>query len=144
MSRVYNFSAGPAALPLEVLETIRNDIPDWQHTGMTVMEISHRSKEFIALAERAEANLRELLGIPGDYSVLFTQGGAIGLLLFSHLSAYRLAQVFFGLLNSRLLSISQIHRPLIPDLSLEALLDRDKECKVIEPVRCVSTELLVF
>jgi phosphoserine aminotransferase len=76
MSRVYNFSAGPAALPLEVLETIRNDIPDWQRTGMTVMEISHRSKEFIALAERAEANLRELLGIPGDYSVLFTQGGA--------------------------------------------------------------------
>jgi phosphoserine aminotransferase len=76
MYRVYNFSAGPAALPLEVLETIRNDIPDWQHTGMTVMEISHRSKEFIALAERAEANLRELLGIPGDYSVLFTQGGA--------------------------------------------------------------------
>jgi len=76
MSRVYNFSAGPAALPLEVLETIRNDIPDWQGTGMTVMEVSHRSKEFVALAERAEANLRELLGIPGDYSVLFTQGGA--------------------------------------------------------------------
>ena len=76
MSRVYNFSAGPAALPLEVLETIRNDIPDWQGTGMTVMEVSHRSKEFVALAERAEANLRELLGIPDDYSVLFTQGGA--------------------------------------------------------------------
>jgi len=76
MSRVYNFSAGPAALPLEVLETIRNDIPDWQETGMTVMEVSHRSKEFVALAERAEANLRELLGIPDDYSVLFTQGGA--------------------------------------------------------------------
>jgi phosphoserine aminotransferase len=76
MSRVYNFSAGPAALPLEVLDTIRNDIPDWEQTGMTVMEVSHRSKEFVALAERAEANLRELLGIPDDYSVLFTQGGA--------------------------------------------------------------------
>ena len=76
MSRVYNFSAGPAALPLEVLETIRSDIPDWQGTGMTVMEVSHRSKEFVALAERAETNLRELLGIPEDYSVLFTQGGA--------------------------------------------------------------------
>ena len=76
MSRVYNFSAGPAALPLEVLDTIRNDIPDWQQTGMTVMEVSHRSKEFVALAERAEANLRELLGIPDDYSVLFSQGGA--------------------------------------------------------------------
>ena len=61
MSRVYNFSAGPAALPLEVLESIRNDIPDWQDTGMSVMEVSHRSKDFVAVAERAEANLRELL-----------------------------------------------------------------------------------
>lgn len=76
MSRVYNFSAGPAALPLEVLENIRNDLPDWQGTGMSVMEISHRSPEFIELAERCEANLRELLGISDDYSVLFTQGGA--------------------------------------------------------------------
>jgi phosphoserine aminotransferase len=76
MSRVYNFSAGPAALPLEVLHTIRNDIPDWQDTGMSVMEVSHRSKDFVALAERAEANFRELLGIPDSYSVLFTQGGA--------------------------------------------------------------------
>lgn len=76
MSRVYNFSAGPAALPLEVLERIRNDIPDWQDTGMSVMEVSHRSKDFVALAERAEANFRKLLGIPEDYSVLFTQGGA--------------------------------------------------------------------
>lgn len=76
MSRVFNFSAGPAALPLEVLETIRNDVPDWQGTGMSVMEVSHRSKEFVELAERAEANVRELLGISDDYSVLFPQGGA--------------------------------------------------------------------
>jgi len=76
MSRVYNFSAGPAALPLEVLEIIRTDIPDWQGTGMSVMEISHRSKDFIGLAERCEANLRDLLSIPDDYSVLWTQGGA--------------------------------------------------------------------
>ena len=76
MSRVYNFSAGPAALPLEVLKSIRKDIPDWQGTGMSVMEVSHRSKEFVALAERAEANFRALLSIPDDYSVLFTQGGA--------------------------------------------------------------------
>ncbi len=76
MSRVFNFSAGPAALPLEVLEKIRNDLPDWQGTGMSVMEVSHRGKEFAELAARAEANLRELLAIPGDYSVLFTQGGA--------------------------------------------------------------------
>ncbi len=76
MSRVYNFSAGPAALPLEVLENIRNDIPDWQGTGMSVMEVSHRSAEFVELAARSEANLRELLNIPEDYSVLFPQGGA--------------------------------------------------------------------
>jgi len=76
MSRVFNFSAGPAALPLEVLEQIRRDLPDWQGTGMSVMEVSHRSKEFVALAERAEANVRQLLGIPDNYSVLFPQGGA--------------------------------------------------------------------
>ncbi len=76
MSRVMNFSAGPAALPLEVLETIRNDIPDWQGTGMSVMEVSHRSKEFMEVAARAEANVRKLLEIPDDYSVLFPQGGA--------------------------------------------------------------------
>ena len=76
MSRVYNFSAGPGALPLEVLETIRQDIPDWQGTGMSVMEISHRSKEFIDLAARCETNLRSLLSISDDYAVIWTQGGA--------------------------------------------------------------------
>ncbi|MEE4161590.1 MAG: 3-phosphoserine/phosphohydroxythreonine transaminase [Woeseiaceae bacterium] len=76
MSRVYNFSAGPAALPLEVLDTIRNDLPDWQGTGMSVMEISHRSKEFMEVASRAESTFRELLGISEDYAVLFPQGGA--------------------------------------------------------------------
>ena len=76
MSRVYNFSAGPAALPLEVLETIRNDLPDWLGSGMSVMEVSHRGKDFVALAARAEATLRELLQVPDDYSVLFPQGGA--------------------------------------------------------------------
>lgn len=76
MSRVYNFSAGPAALPLEVLQQIQSDIPNWQGTGMSVMEVSHRGKEFVELAARAEANLRSLLGVPDDYSVLFPQGGA--------------------------------------------------------------------
>jgi phosphoserine aminotransferase len=76
MSRVYNFSAGPAALPLEVLEQIKAELLDWQGTGMSVMEVSHRGKEFVELAARAEANLRELLAIPDDYSVLFAQGGA--------------------------------------------------------------------
>lgn len=76
MSRIYNFSAGPAALPLEVLETIRNDLPDWLGSGMSVMEVSHRGKDFVELAARAEATLRELLNVPDDYSVLFPQGGA--------------------------------------------------------------------
>jgi phosphoserine aminotransferase len=76
MSRIYNFSAGPAALPLEVLEIIRNDLPDWLGSGMSVMEVSHRGKDFVELAARAEATLRELLNVPHDYSVLFPQGGA--------------------------------------------------------------------
>ena len=76
MARVYNFSAGPAALPLAVLEQIRNDLPDWLGLGMSVMEVSHRGKDFVELAARAEKNLRDLLAVPDDYSVLFTQGGA--------------------------------------------------------------------
>ena len=76
MSRVYNFSAGPAALPLQVLEQIRAETLDWQGSGMSVMEISHRSKQFIQLAERAEFNLRNILSIPENYSVIFPQGGA--------------------------------------------------------------------
>jgi phosphoserine aminotransferase len=76
MSRVYNFSAGPAALPLPVLERIRADIPDWNRTGMTVMEVSHRGKDFIETAAKAEQDVRDLLAISDDYSVLFIQGGA--------------------------------------------------------------------
>ncbi|MBT8421720.1 MAG: 3-phosphoserine/phosphohydroxythreonine transaminase [Gammaproteobacteria bacterium] len=76
MTRVYNFSAGPAALPDPVLKRIRDDIPDWQSSGMSVMEVSHRSKPFMAVAEKAEADLRTLLSISDDYSVLFLQGGA--------------------------------------------------------------------
>lgn len=76
MSRVFNFSAGPAVLPDSVLEQIRADIPDWAGTGMSVMEVSHRSKEFVAVAERAEQDLRDLLDVPENYAVLFPQGGA--------------------------------------------------------------------
>ncbi len=73
--RVYNFSAGPAALPLPVLEQARDELLDWQG-GMSVMEVSHRGKAFMAVAERAEADLRDLLAIPAGYRVLFMQGGA--------------------------------------------------------------------
>jgi phosphoserine aminotransferase len=76
MSRVFKFSAGPAAIPDIVLERIRGDIPDWDGTGMSIMEVSHRSKEFVAVAAKAEQDLRDLLQIPDNYSVLFPQGGA--------------------------------------------------------------------
>ncbi len=76
MSRVYNFSAGPAALPAEVLARARDELCDWQGSGMSVMEVSHRGQSFVAAAEKAEADLRGLLGIPEHYRVLFLQGGA--------------------------------------------------------------------
>jgi phosphoserine aminotransferase len=74
--RVFNFNPGPAALPLEVLEKAQAELLDFRSTGMSVMEISHRSKEFEAVIQTAEADLRELLGIPTNYKVMFLQGGA--------------------------------------------------------------------
>ncbi|MBS0577670.1 MAG: 3-phosphoserine/phosphohydroxythreonine transaminase [Proteobacteria bacterium] len=74
--RVYNFAAGPATLPVEVLEQARAELTDWDGSGMSVMEVSHRGKPFIGLAEQAEADLRELLAVPANYRVLFLQGGA--------------------------------------------------------------------
>ncbi len=76
MARVINFSAGPAVLPLEVLQQAQAELTDWQGSGMSVMEVSHRSKAFIRVAEQAEADLRQLLKVPDDYAVLFLQGGA--------------------------------------------------------------------
>jgi phosphoserine aminotransferase len=76
--RVFNFSAGPAVLPLEVLEQARAEMTDWRGTGMSVMEMSHRGKAFVSIAQQAEADLRELLAIPANYKVLFLQGGATG------------------------------------------------------------------
>jgi phosphoserine aminotransferase len=74
--RVFNFAAGPAALPLEVLNQVRDELTDWRRSGMSVMEISHRSKAFLAVAREAEADLRTLLSISAHYKVLFLQGGA--------------------------------------------------------------------
>jgi len=76
--RVFNFAAGPATLPLEVLEQARSELCNWHNSGMSVMEISHRSKAFVAVAQEAETLLRELLGVPSYYKVLFLQGGATG------------------------------------------------------------------
>lgn len=77
MSRAYNFSAGPAALPEEVLRQAAEEMLDWRGSGMSVMEMSHRGKEFVSIAENAELDLRELLGVPDTHKILFMQGGAL-------------------------------------------------------------------
>ena len=74
--RAYNFAAGPSTLPLEVLEEAQKELLDFQGTGMSVTEISHRNKKFMAVVEEAEASLRQLMNVPDDYAVLFVQGGA--------------------------------------------------------------------
>jgi len=76
MARVFNFSAGPAMLPQAVIERAREEMLDWNGSGMSVMEMSHRGKEFMSIAEKAEADLREVMNIPSNYKVLFLQGGA--------------------------------------------------------------------
>lgn len=76
--RVFNFAAGPAALPLEVLQQAQEELLDWRGSGMSVMEVSHRSKAFVAVAQEAQSTLRELLEVPPSYKVLFLQGGATG------------------------------------------------------------------
>ena len=76
MNRVYNFSAGPAVLPEEVLREAAEEMMDYKGSGMSVMEMSHRSKVFATIIEEAEADLRELMQIPDNYKVLFLQGGA--------------------------------------------------------------------
>ena len=76
MSRVFNFSAGPAMLPQAVLEKAQAEMLDWEGTGMSVMEMSHRGKEYMSIAEKAMADLREVMAIPDTHEILFLQGGA--------------------------------------------------------------------
>ena len=76
MARIYNFAAGPAVLPEPVLEQAAREMLEWRGSGVSVMEMSHRGKDFVAIAESAEADLRELLAVPENYKVLFMQGGA--------------------------------------------------------------------
>ena len=73
---IYNFSAGPAVLPHEVLQQASAELLDWHGSGMSVMEMSHRGKEFMGIAAAAESDLRDLLAIPANFKVLFLQGGA--------------------------------------------------------------------
>jgi len=76
MARVYNFSAGPAMLPQAVIEKAQAEMLDWHGTGMSIMEVSHRGADYMSVASKAEADLRELMAIPDNYKVLFLQGGA--------------------------------------------------------------------
>jgi phosphoserine aminotransferase len=78
MSRVFNFSAGPSMLPESVLQIAQTEMLDWHGTGMSVMEMSHRGKEFMSIAEQMKQDLIDLMGIPSNYKVLFLQGGATG------------------------------------------------------------------
>jgi phosphoserine aminotransferase len=78
LTQVFNFSAGPAVLPKEVLQQAAADMLDWHGSGMSVMEMSHRGPEFIAIYEQAEADLRALLNVPANYRILFMQGGGLG------------------------------------------------------------------
>src|SRR3990167_5740131 len=78
MTRIYNFSAGPATLPEPVLRQAAEEMLDWRGSGMSVMEMSHRGKIFVAIHAQAEADLRELMAIPKNYKVLFLHGGAAG------------------------------------------------------------------
>ena len=91
MARVFNFSAGPAMLPAEVLARAGDEVLDWQGSGMGIMEMSHRTTEFMGIAAEAERDLRELLAIPANYKVLFLQGGA----------TLQFAQVPMNLLDGR-------------------------------------------
>ena len=89
MDRIFNFSAGPAALPQAVLEQARDELVNWHGCGMSVMEMSHRGKEYMSIQAEAEADLRELMGIPADYKVLFLQGGASAQFAMVPMNLYR-------------------------------------------------------
>ncbi len=91
MSRIFNFSAGPAMLPAEVMARAGDEMLDWHGSGMSVMEMSHRGKEFVSIYEAAQRDLRELLAIPANYKVLFLQGGA----------TLQFAQIPMNLLNGK-------------------------------------------
>ena len=77
MNRIWNFSAGPAVLPQEVLARAGDEMLDWHGKGVSVMEMSHRGKDFMGIADDTERDLRELLAVPANYKILFMQGGGL-------------------------------------------------------------------
>ena len=100
MKRPYNFSAGPAAIPEEVLQRAASEMLDWHGSGMGVMEMSHRGKEFISIYEQAEADLRELLAVPPEFKILFMQGGGLAENAIVPLNLSRAATVDFVVTGS--------------------------------------------
>ena len=118
--RIFNFSAGPAVLPTPVLEQVRDELLDWHGRGMSIMEMSHRGKDFTGVINEAEADLRELMGIPSNYRVLFLQGGA----------TQQFAQIPMNLLDGR--SADYI---VTGSWSKKAL----KEAQRIGQARCAAT-----
>ena len=100
MNRPYNFSAGPAAIPADVLEQAAAEMLDWHGSGMGVMEMSHRGKEFISIYENAEADLRELLAVPAHFKILFMQGGGLAENAIVPLNLSRAATVDFVITGS--------------------------------------------
>ncbi len=100
MTRPFNFSAGPAALPEEVLQQAASEMLDWHGSGMGVMEMSHRGKEFISIYEQAEADLRELLAVPPEFKILFMQGGGLAENAIVPLNLSRAATVDFVVTGS--------------------------------------------
>ena len=100
MQRPYNFSAGPAAIPVEVLQQAAAEMLDWHGSGMGVMEMSHRGKEFVSICERAEADLRTLLAVPEHFKILFMQGGGLAENAIVPLNLSRAATVDFVVTGS--------------------------------------------
>ncbi len=100
MNRPYNFSAGPAAIPEEVLQRAASEMLDWHGSGMGVLEMSHRGKEFISIYEQAEADLRELLAVPPEFKILFMQGGGLAENAIVPLNLSRAATVDFVVTGS--------------------------------------------
>ncbi|HRM00764.1 MAG TPA: 3-phosphoserine/phosphohydroxythreonine transaminase, partial [Acidovorax sp.] len=100
MTRPYNFSAGPAAIPAEVLEQAAAEMLDWHGSGMGVMEMSHRGKEFLSIYEQAEADLRALLAVPAHFKILFMQGGGLAENAIVPLNLSRAAAVDFVVTGS--------------------------------------------
>jgi phosphoserine aminotransferase len=144
--RVFNFSAGPAVLPEAVLQRAAEEMLDWRGSGMSVMEMSHRGKEFMSIAHSAEANFRQLLGIPSNYKVLFLQGGAMAMnalvpmnLLGKHRSA---DYVNTGIWSSKSISEAKKYCQVNVAASSE---DKDFECwdkaHTLKEAYCYKTKL---